>query len=62
MSNNTVSISARVNADLLAFLDNEAASEMRDRSNMIEVILRERYKRKPRLDDKLTRGTLKKGV
>ena len=58
MTFKTVSIS--LPADLLAMLDDEARAGSRERSNMLRHILNERYSHKPRLEDKLTHGELKK--
>jgi metal-responsive CopG/Arc/MetJ family transcriptional regulator len=46
--------------ELYALLDAEAESQSRDRSNMLRHILTERYRRTPRLENKLTGGELKK--
>jgi hypothetical protein len=48
--------------DILALLDNEAMAETRDRSNMLRHILNERYRKQPRLEEKLTAGSLRKDV
>ena len=45
---------------LLDQLDAEAALQNRDRSNMLRQILSDRYARKPRLEDKITAGAMKK--
>jgi metal-responsive CopG/Arc/MetJ family transcriptional regulator len=46
--------------DILDQLNAEAAVQNRDRSNMLRQILSDRYARKPRLEDKIKAGTMKK--
>jgi metal-responsive CopG/Arc/MetJ family transcriptional regulator len=58
MSTKTVNIS--LPEEILSLLDDEAAEQTRDRSKQIQHILADRYKKRARLEDKLTAGAMKK--
>lgn len=60
MADEKVSVSIRLDPDVLTQIDASAADNSRSRSGLINHILSIYFHKKPRLSDKQTRGGLRK--